>query len=370
MLRTCSASEPARRVPDVAELERPPDRPRRAAADPDLRLRRGMRLGGRVLVRPVAALEQALAAPERAHEPDRLVGAPAASLEVDAHEVVLIPVPVHPDAEREAAARELLERRHLLRKVERVVQRHEHNRGAEAHAFRPAGDPAERDERVVETAVRVDARGADNDVLGRPDGVEAELLCGLRDAPDPLRRRIALKVGQDHPEVHDARLTAARVARLATLDPDGRPHLVPIMFAFDGDTLCSAVDRKPKRSRRLRRIENARARADVTILVDHYEEDWGRLWWIRLRGRARVLDAGEELKRALALLREKYPQYTSRPAGLSSVGPEPSRNSTRWRAALKARPRSRADGRGSDLGCSGFGEAERGAVEQPAGPRA
>jgi PPOX class probable F420-dependent enzyme len=117
--------------------------------------------------------------------------------------------------------------------------------------------------------------------------------------------------------VHDPRLLAARVARLATLDPDGRPHLVPIVFAVDGDTVYSAVDRKPKRSTTLRRIENARARPDVTILVDHYEEDWSRLWWIRLRGRARVLDEGEERERALQLLAEKYPQYRSDPP----VGP-------------------------------------------------
>jgi PPOX class probable F420-dependent enzyme len=113
--------------------------------------------------------------------------------------------------------------------------------------------------------------------------------------------------------VHDARLTAARVARLATIDPDGRPHLVPIVFAVEGDMLYSAVDRKPKRSTTLRRIENARARPDVTILVDHYEDDWSRLWWIRLRGRARVLDSGEEHDRALTLLTEKYPQYRSEP---------------------------------------------------------
>jgi PPOX class probable F420-dependent enzyme len=103
------------------------------------------------------------------------------------------------------------------------------------------------------------------------------------------------------------------VARLATIDPDGRPHLVPIVFAVHGDTLYSAVDRKPKRSQRLRRIENARLRPDVTILVDHYEDDWSRLWWIRLRGRARVLDEGEERERALNLLREKYPQYRADP---------------------------------------------------------
>jgi PPOX class probable F420-dependent enzyme len=115
--------------------------------------------------------------------------------------------------------------------------------------------------------------------------------------------------------VHDPRLTAARVARLATTDPDGRPHLVPVVFAIDGDTLYSAVDRKPKRSRTLRRIENARARPDVTILVDHYEDDWSRLWWIRLRGRARVLDGGAELEKALRLLTEKYPQYRDEPPG-------------------------------------------------------
>jgi PPOX class probable F420-dependent enzyme len=111
----------------------------------------------------------------------------------------------------------------------------------------------------------------------------------------------------------DERLTTARIARLATIDPDGRPHLVPIVFALDGATLYSAVDRKPKRSQTLRRIENARVRPDVTIIVDHYEEDWDRLWWIRLRGRARVLDDGEERERALALLRDKYPQYRDEP---------------------------------------------------------
>ena len=113
--------------------------------------------------------------------------------------------------------------------------------------------------------------------------------------------------------MHDARLTAARVARLATTDPDGRPHLVPMVFALHGDTLYSAVDRKPKRSTKLRRIENARARPDVTILVDHYEDDWSLLWWIRLRGRARVLDEGGERDKAVELLAEKYPQYHSEP---------------------------------------------------------
>jgi PPOX class probable F420-dependent enzyme len=102
---------------------------------------------------------------------------------------------------------------------------------------------------------------------------------------------------------------SARVARLATVGPDGCPHLVPIVFVIHGETLYTAVDAKPKRSRRLRRIENARDRPDVTVLVDHYEEDWSRLWWVRLDGQARVLDAGDEAELALRLLIEKYEQY-------------------------------------------------------------
>jgi PPOX class probable F420-dependent enzyme len=118
------------------------------------------------------------------------------------------------------------------------------------------------------------------------------------------------------PIVLRERVAAARVARLATLDPDGRPHLVPIVFALAGDTLYSAVDAKPKRSRRLRRIENARERPDVTVLVDEYDDDWTRLWWVRLRGRARVLDDGDEASHAVDLLTAKYEQYRAEPPGL------------------------------------------------------
>ena len=90
------------------------------------------------------------------------------------------------------------------------------------------------------------------------------------------------------------RVAAARVARLATIDPDGRPHVVPMCFALSGGVLYSAVDRKPKRSRDLRRLRNVRERGWATVLVDHYEEDWSALWWVRLRGRARVLEDGAE----------------------------------------------------------------------------
>jgi PPOX class probable F420-dependent enzyme len=103
--------------------------------------------------------------------------------------------------------------------------------------------------------------------------------------------------------------TDARVGRLATIDPDGRPALVPFVFAVEGDTLFSAVDQKPKTTARLRRLDNIRRDPRVNVLIDHYEEDWSALWWVRLRGRARIVEAGVERDRALALLAEKYPHY-------------------------------------------------------------
>lgn len=111
-------------------------------------------------------------------------------------------------------------------------------------------------------------------------------------------------------------VAVTRVARLATIGEGGRPHLVPITFVLKGATLYTAVDEKPKRSRRLQRIENARARPSATVLVDHYEENWELLWWIRLEGFARVLDGGEEAELALHLLARKYEQYRARPPGL------------------------------------------------------
>jgi PPOX class probable F420-dependent enzyme len=109
------------------------------------------------------------------------------------------------------------------------------------------------------------------------------------------------------------RVGAARVGRLATVDADGRPHLVPICFAFEGETLYSAVDEKPKRSQRLKRLENIRRRPAVSVLVDHYGEDWTRLWWVRLDGTAEVVEEGPEREHALALLAVKYGQYRAEP---------------------------------------------------------
>jgi PPOX class probable F420-dependent enzyme len=107
-----------------------------------------------------------------------------------------------------------------------------------------------------------------------------------------------------------ARFAAARVARLATADAAGRPHVVPVAFAVAGDTVYSAVDAKRKRTRALRRLANVRANPAVSLLVDHWdEEDWDRLWWVRADGRGRVLDPGEvEARRAVELLRERYPR--------------------------------------------------------------
>jgi PPOX class probable F420-dependent enzyme len=100
------------------------------------------------------------------------------------------------------------------------------------------------------------------------------------------------------------------VARLATIRPDGSPRVVPICFALDGDVLYTAVDEKPKRTRRLARLVDIERDPRVEVVIDHYDGNWSELWWVRLRGRARILDHDE---RALELLCAKYPQYRERP---------------------------------------------------------
>src|SRR5919201_4566312 len=127
----------ARRMPCIAELERSPDGALRAAADPDLRLHGWAWLEGRIVERPELALEVALAAPQRAHQADRLVRTSPTARERNTHEVVFVLVPAHPDAEREAAAAQLLHCRDLLRQVHRVVERNEHDRRAQPDALRP-----------------------------------------------------------------------------------------------------------------------------------------------------------------------------------------------------------------------------------------
>jgi PPOX class probable F420-dependent enzyme len=112
-----------------------------------------------------------------------------------------------------------------------------------------------------------------------------------------------------------ARFATARVARLATTGADGRPHLVPVVFALDADTLYTAVDDvKPKATTRLKRLANITANPAVALLADHYEDDWTALWWARADGTARLVDPGEpEAARARALLAGRYPQYRDAP---------------------------------------------------------
>ena len=104
-------------------------------------------------------------------------------------------------------------------------------------------------------------------------------------------------------------LREARVGRLATADAAGRPLVVPVCFAFDGETLYSAVDDKPKRTRELRRLRNVAENPHVALVVDEWHEEWSRLRWVIVEGRADVLRTGAEFGRAIDLLREKYPQY-------------------------------------------------------------
>ena len=118
------------------------------------------------------------------------------------------------------------------------------------------------------------------------------------------------------------RFAAARVARMASVDADGHPHLVPIVFAVDGDDILSIVDAKPKRTTELKRLSNIAANPRVALLVDEYDEDWQRLWWVRADGQARVDEEGPVRDRALELLRAKYEQYRtswSEPVGAAVV---------------------------------------------------
>jgi PPOX class probable F420-dependent enzyme len=130
------------------------------------------------------------------------------------------------------------------------------------------------------------------------------------------------------------RVDEARVGRLATVTPEGAPHVVPCCYVLAGETVYSAVDGKPKSTLALRRLDNVRAHPAASLLVDHYDDDWSALWWIRLDGSARVLDAttdpgaAAEQARALDLLAAKYPQYRERrpPGAVLALDVE------RWRA--------------------------------------
>ena len=108
-----------------------------------------------------------------------------------------------------------------------------------------------------------------------------------------------------------ALIQSSRVAHLATADANGAPHLIPICFAFDGERFYSALDRKPKRTSptRLKRVRNILSNPNVALVIDHYEEEWRRLWYVLITGVAQLIHEGEEHRQAVVYLKEKYPQY-------------------------------------------------------------
>jgi PPOX class probable F420-dependent enzyme len=112
-----------------------------------------------------------------------------------------------------------------------------------------------------------------------------------------------------------AKLEAARVARLATLDAKCGPHIVPVCFVYDGKVFYSAVDRKPKRvaPERLARLRHIKASPQIALIIDEYHEDWGQLWYILVRGKAKLIpqSAHQERAQAILQLRAKYPQYAA-----------------------------------------------------------
>ena len=109
----------------------------------------------------------------------------------------------------------------------------------------------------------------------------------------------------------DRFLRSARTGHLATANAMGQPHVIPVCFVFDGEAIYTVLDAKPKSTplRQLRRVRNILANPQVSLVVDHYEEDWSRLRYLLVLGVAVLLEEGEEWARAIVMLREKYPQY-------------------------------------------------------------
>ena len=106
-------------------------------------------------------------------------------------------------------------------------------------------------------------------------------------------------------------LSRRRIGHLATADSTARPHVVPVCFAIGERTLYTALDEKPKLTRNTKRLNNIRENPEIVFLADRYDEDWSRLGWVMLRGRAEIVEEGDAFRRGVALLRQRYPQYES-----------------------------------------------------------
>jgi PPOX class probable F420-dependent enzyme len=124
------------------------------------------------------------------------------------------------------------------------------------------------------------------------------------------------------------RLTETPVGRLATVTREGRPHIVPCCFVLRADVIYSAVDGKPKTTPMLQRVRNIEASAHASLLIDHYDDDWSTLWWIRVDGTARVVTEAAERDTAVLDLTAKYRQYEEQPP----PGPVLAIDVARWRA--------------------------------------
>jgi len=123
------------------------------------------------------------------------------------------------------------------------------------------------------------------------------------------------------------RFASARVARLATVDRTGAPHIVPVTFAAAGDRVVTAIDHKPKRTTLLKRLDNIAGEPRVSLIVDEYDEDWRRLWWVRADGTALIRTPGDERHGdACRLLADRYEQYRRHPID----GPVIEIRVTRW----------------------------------------
>ncbi len=132
---------------------------------------------------------------------------------------------------------------------------------------------------------------------GRACGAEARIILGVRLPEGEVRARFA----------------AVPVVRLGTADGQGRPHVVVVTFAVDGDVVYTAVDQKPKSGRPLKRLRNVGENPVVTMLADHYSDDWETLWWVRADGRAAILTGQREMAAPLRLLTDRYWQYQQAP---------------------------------------------------------